>query len=231
MKISFKIGLQIVGLAVLFVAIVVGIWVVRVRQRGEPQARYSERKLVIANVRDRALSVWWSTQKPETGCVVVANSTDDQERRFCSNFKTTTHLVEANNLQPETRYALRVETDTQKMSLDPYFGKGVSTRASLWGFPPQTIRGQIVDAQQTPIGGATVFIAPNLSDRMYFPLSTTTDSAGYYQVDVSVLDFQYPPAFGDYFVEVVDQGGKKLIETVVQKPATETFPVISITSE
>ena len=101
---------------------------------------------------------------------------------------------------------------------------------TLANIQPRLARGRIVDFSQAPVAGATVFIAPNLFDRMYFPVVAVTDGEGYYQADLGMLSWQYPPEFSQYFVEVADRTGRKLIETVVDKHKIVPLPTISVST-
>ncbi|OGY17564.1 MAG: hypothetical protein A2784_02805 [Candidatus Chisholmbacteria bacterium RIFCSPHIGHO2_01_FULL_48_12] len=228
MRSNRKTILGISGLVLLIVVMGLGLMLVRQKQNVEIEARFSELNLVVANVTDTSVSLWWKTDKPESGCLVARVFPQGEEKRVCDKERKITHLVEVGGLVAETRYSLKVKTETRELTLNPYLGAWVSTRLTLPGGQPRWGNGQVADVKGVPVVGATVFMSPNLSDRMYFPVAAMTDDSGYYQLDLAKLDFQYPGEFNEYFVEVVDYQGRKLIEMTMEKDTVAPFPVVTV---
>ena len=215
---------SVAALMVLVVGLGVGLNLLKQRQAVETSAKYTELGILIANVTNTSISVWWKSTTADTGCVVATNLTTNQEIRQCDDRKSPTHLIAINNLSPKTQYKLVALQGKKELTLSPFWGKGVWTNSSLPTITPVPITGRVLSFDQKPFSEATVFIAPNLSDRLYIPAATLTDKNGQF----SLIPPPLGPKATSYFVEVTDKNGNKLLETSFSKEQVSSFLTITI---
>lgn len=223
---------KIAVLAVLIVGVGVGVNLTQQRQNLESEAKYTELAAIVANVTDESFSIWWTKPNKAEGCVTVSNvETGQQQTKECDTSKTNTHLITLTNLTPGTPYQVSIQHGQSPIFLSPFWGSAIWTRSALKTKPqPNIITGKVVSANQEPVANASVFIAPDLSDKLYLPVTVSTDESGNFFADVSILDYQSVPPFTDYFVEVTDRDGIKLLERTYSKQATATFLTINVSN-
>ena len=218
----WKVGLMVVLIAGLATSVIL----IRQKQSFEPQAKYTEPGVTIANLTDNSFSLWWKANDQQTGCVII-----NSQSPICDNRKALTHLISVKNLASSQMYQALAKHGQTTIFLSPFWSQGIYLPSSPKYNPPANpLFGQVITQNGRPLDQATVFIAPNLTDRMYLPLAVlTNDQGGFFFTDLSSLKFQSVYDLDEYFVEVTDKNGNKLLETVIAKdllksPFTITVP-------
>lgn len=219
----WKVG--VVAVLVLVIGITSGVVLVRHRQSLKSQAKYTELRVSITNLTDNSFSLWWKADDKQTGCVII-----NSQSPICDNRKALTHLISVKNLASGQIYQASAKHGQTTIFLSPFWSQGIYLPSSPKYNPPvYPLSGQVITQNGKPLDQATVFIAPNLTDRMYLPLATLTDNQGLFSfADLSNLKFQQISDVDEYLVEVTDKNGVKLLETVISKDLLKTPFTITV---
>jgi len=205
--------------------LITGFNLVKKRQLIQTQAKFTEMGITIANLTNASFSVWWKGPDLQIGCVTM-----NAQAAVCDNRPAVTHLISLTNLTVGQTYQIVVKHGQTTIPLSPFWGQGIHPLSPpKYDSPDIPLTGQVITSDGQPLDQATVFIAPNLSDRMYLPLAAVTNDQGeFFFANLSDLKFQRVADLDDYFVEVTDKNGNKLLETVISKDLLKTPFTITV---
>ncbi len=210
---------------VLIIGLSVGVVLIQKRQSLESLAKYTEPGITIANLTNGSFSVWWKASTQQTGCVII-----NSQAPVCDNRKAFTHLISLNGLTSDQTYQILVKHGQTTILLSPFWGQGIRLPSPpKYDSPKYPLSGQVVTRNGKPLDQATVFIASNLTARIYLPLTTLTNDQGEFSFpDLSDLKFHRVFNLDEYFVEVTDKNGNKLLETIFSKDQIKSPFIITI---
>lgn len=140
-----------------------------------------------ANVGVKSFSVGWFTEETTKGCVWAVSSYKPTDwKRVCEPDERKTHLVEFDNLKPETEYRV-VVVDGLRFKY-----KGVlpvKTRQFNAEEPPmpRPAYGKVRSREGNLVPGALVYIYPR-SEGFSYPVAAKTNIDGNYAVDLGLLE-------------------------------------------
>lgn len=213
------------SLLLVVVGLVVVLGVIRQRQSLSSQAKYTELGITITNLTNNAFSVWWKAPDRQTGCVMI-----NAQVPVCDDRKAFTHLISINNLTSGQTYQILIKHGQRTMLLSPFWGQGISLPSPpKYDSPTQPLSGRVVTADGRPLDQATVFIAPDLTDRMYLPLAALTNDEGEFSfADLADLKFQGVFNPDAYFIEVTDKNGNKLLEATFPEDRVKSVFTLTI---
>lgn len=181
----------ILGVLVLVAGIVGGVMIVNQQKVPIEEGQYQPSKIKITNVADNKFTVSWVTSEPASGKVFygkvgesLSNEIVDDRDALSSEAEAyITHHVTIKDLQPETQYAFRLISGTDKEEYDndgsPYV---VTTGPELVNTPPaDTVYGIITQPSTLPAEGAIVYVEVPGG----VPLSTLVKSSGNWTIPMS----------------------------------------------
>ncbi len=175
----------ILGLLVLFVGLIAGVFLVQsggttsFLPRASPQT--TPKNLKITNVTDTSFTVSWQTDSSTVGFVrlgtnasnLTSTSNDDRDQTSGSTGLYKTHHVTVRALQANTVYYFKIGTGTREL----YDNNGTpytATTTSAISSQAKTIYGQVLLPAGSPAAGALVYVsADNLA-----PMSAIVQSSG-----------------------------------------------------
>lgn len=174
----------VLGLLILAIGVVAGVFLVQSRQLFSPAAAPEEtpQQIRITNISDKSFTVSWVTESRTQGFVSYGRSADlgsvAQDQNPAAAFL---HHIEVTGLSPTTTYFFKVGSGKNIFDNDgePY---RVTTATSLGSVPSSDIIfGSVQDANGESAQGAIVYLtASGIS-----PLSATVDSSGNWTIPLS----------------------------------------------
>lgn len=145
-------------------------------------------RVYITNVSDHQATISWVTNKATKGEVLLSSAStsykDDGEKKLKTTDFYTTHYVTLPDLEPETKYQFQIYQGMKKA----YQGEFVTgpTLSSL--STPDPVYGKVVLANgKVPITGALVYLTVKNKDNLAATLSTLTNKAGGWSIDLANL--------------------------------------------
>ncbi len=175
----------ILGLLVLFVGLIAGVFLVQSTNtnsflpRATPQT--TPKNLKITNVTDTSFTVSWQTDANTVGFArygtnatnLTQTSNDDRDQTSGSTGLFKTHHVTVRSLTPNTTYYFKLGTGSREL-YDNNGAPYTTTTTTAISAQARTIYGQVSLASGSPAAGALIYVsADNLA-----PMSAIVQSSG-----------------------------------------------------
>lgn len=179
------------GLAVVFLGIVGGVFLLRSRTGffSKAESEITPKQVRITNIAENSFSVSWVTDKKTQGHLLYGESkdfltiaNDDRDQLSGEKGSFYTHHVTVRGLKPNTDYFFKIVSDGENFDNNGSFYQ-VKTGPSLSNPPPNDIvYGTVLKPDGTPAGGVIVYLSlANAS-----PLSTLTRSSGTWAIPLNL---------------------------------------------
>lgn len=182
----------IIGLAVLLIGVVAGVFLVQKDQVFSPRASIQKTpsQVRITNVTDNSFTASWITEEKTLGYVVwgsQGSSLDNtaQDKNSTNTDKSQLHYVEVKGLNPNTTYSFKLASDTTDNLYDNHGQPYEITTGSTLGSPTgsDTVYGTVLDESGIPASGAVVYLTmPNAQ-----PISAQVRNNGNWVVSLSSI--------------------------------------------
>lgn len=180
----------LIAIFILIVGLVVTSFVVTQAQRFFLKADSSSlvKEVKISNVADNSFSVSWITDQAVFGSVAYNEGKgyshpvlDDRVQSASTEDKFYTHHITIRFLKPKTTYSFKIISGNQEYNDPSYKVTTASTLASP-GTVSNPVYGTILKSDQTPMGGALIYLTVNNSAL----ISTFTKSSGNWLVALNI---------------------------------------------
>ncbi len=172
----------LIAIFILIVGLVVTSVVVTQAQRFFLKADSSSvvKEVKISNVADNSFSVSWITDQPVSGAVAYNDGKgfsrpvlDDRAQSASLEDKFYTHHITIRFLKPKSTYSFKIISGSQEFN-DPSYKVTTAAILASPGAVSSPVYGTILKSDQTPVGGALIYLTINNSALM----STYSKSSG-----------------------------------------------------
>lgn len=220
----------ILGLIILVVGVLVGIFLVQNRQILTPKASPEETPQIvkITNITNQSFTASWTTDKKTTGFVVFGktDSLGNTAKQVSSlGEASNVHYVQVENLSPATVYFFKIGSGKNLFDNDgqPYT---VTTGPVLEALPtPDVIFGKVEGLTEPAILYVTIAGVT--------PLSTLVESNGTWSVPISTARARGLDSYAKYdkkesIVEIIVQAASGLTTAKVKTGSAHPVPTITL---